>query len=827
MKSLIIFLLFLLESLIAFPQETPKGNETIWQKKAGDIRLNWEGQVFHLGNGYFGASSYGGAQEEIITLSEKTFWTGGPGDRTDYNFGIVSNPDLSCIEKIKKLTAEGNIIEADKLVAKYLTGDSWQGLGGLSTIGSLMLNFEDHGGKIQNYERTLDLHNSTLKIKYRLNGVNYKREYFCSYPARILALRITADRPDAISFNLGLNLMHKKRNPVKTITPSTGMFEVAGNMDDNNRPYRVKIKVENEGGELQKNDSLLIVKGSSSVNIYYSVATNYLLNPPLFKGADPDKITADAISNASKSGYKKLREAHVADYQKLYNRTSLHLANPLINRESLPTNERLAYYIHNDDKDLGLKELAFNLGKYMLISVSRPGTMATGNQGIWNNKYQAMWNGTYQLDMNVTQAYMFGNALNLSECQEPFVDYVKMLSGVGTIAAKSFYGSKGWMSCIISDLWGGVGTLPPAPFISSGWLSLIIWEQYAFDKNENYLKEIYPVLKGATQFYLENLIEYKDTKKLVFWGTYSAEHSTSPIGVTVPNFQDIAFISETFENTIKASELLNSDKEFREQLIQAKNRLMPYKIGRLGQFQEWVEDIDDPNCQHRHLSHLLALQPCTQINPFKESAALIDAIKVTLTQRGDNDFVTLHRPDLGNSILFPTKCQHEGMSFDFYTSQAWSRNARLSTWLRVFDGNHANKIYNDILRESTLDNMIQYETRAHYGDQPVPETPFFMESTILAAGNVTEMALQSQYGELVLLPALPSAWATGSIKGIRARGGCTVDIDWKKGKLVSARIQSDQGGACTIRYNGKIKTINLKAKGIITVNESLAIGNEK
>lgn len=825
MKVLSLFLFILLESQIVFSQETPKGNETIWQKKAGDIRLNWEGQVFHLGNGYFGASSYGGAQQEIITLCEKTFWTGGPGDRTDYNFGIVPNPDLSAIGKIKRLTADGNIVKADQLVTKYLTGDTWQGLGGLSTIGSLEMNFDNHNGEIKNYLRTLDLHNSTLTIKYRVNGINYTREYFCSYPARILAIRITADKPNAISFNLGLNLMHKKRNPIKAITPSSGMFEVAGNMDDNNRPYRIKVKIENDGGELDKNDSLLAVKNCNSVNIYYSVATNFRLNPPLFKGADPDKITNIAISDAIKLGYKKLRENHISDYQKLYNRTSLHLLNPEVNRESLPTNERLAYYIRNDDEDLGLKELAFNLGKYMLISVSRPGTMATGNQGIWNNRYQAMWNGTYQLDMNVTQAYMFGNALNLSECQEPFIDYVKMLSGVGTIAAKKIYGSFGWMSCIISDLWGGVGTLPPAPFISSGWLSLIIWEQYAFDKNENYLKEIYPVLKGAAQFYFENLIEYKDTKKLVFWGTYSAEHSSSPIGVTAPNFQDIAFISETFENTIKASELLDSDKEFRERLIKAKNRLMPFKIGRLGQFQEWVEDIDDPNCQHRHLSHLLALQPCKQINPFKEPAALIDAIKLTLKQRGDNDFVTLHRPDLGNSILFPTRCQHEGMSFDNYTSQAWSRNARLSTWLRVFDGDHANKIYNDILRESTLDNMIQYETRAHYGDQPVPETPFFMESTILAAGIVTEMVLQSQYGDLVLLPALPSAWTTGNIRGIRARGACTVDIEWKNGKLVKAKVQSDKGGEYTIRYNGKTKVINIKANGSITVNESLALSN--
>ncbi len=806
-------------TLTGLPEEVTKGNETIWQKKAGDIKLNWESQVFHLGNGYFGVSSYGGVKQETLTLSEKTFWTGGPGDRTNYNFGIVPVKNPAALPEIKKLTSEGRIAEADQLVAKYLVNDTWTGLGGLSTIGSLKLDFNGHEGEVRDYERLLNLKNSTLTIKYNVDGVNYVREYFCSYPHRVMAIRITADKPKALSFSLGLNLMHKKRNPLKTITPITGMFEVAGNIDDNNRPYRVKIKIENKGGELSKNDSLLIVSGSNEVTIYYTVATNYSPEPPLFKGADPAGITADVISRASSSGYKLVRERHIADYQKLYNRTSIHLENPAGERASLPTNERLKYYVlNNDDKDLGLKELAFNFGKYMLISVSREGTMATGNQGIWNNRYVAHWNGTYQLDMNVTQAYMFGNALNLSECQEPFIEYTKMLSVVGTKAASDYYGTGGWTSFVISDLWGGIGTLPPAPFISSGWLSLIMWEQFAFAQDKKYLEKIYPVLRGAAQFYLENLIEYKDTKKLVFWGTYSAEHSTSPIGITTPNYQDIAFIGETFENTIKAAEILNIDQKFREELMNAKNRLMPFKVGRWGQFQEWVEDVDDPNCQHRHLSQLLALQPCKQINPYKVPPSVIDAIKMTLIHRGDNDFNSLYRPDLGNSVMFPSKCQHEDLPFDNYTAQAWCRAARLCTWLRVFDGDHANKIYNDIFRESTLENMIQYESRAHYGDKPIPDTPFFMESTILSAGYVTEMVLQSQYGELDLLPALPSAWPTGNIKGIRGRGACTVDISWKDGKLVQACIKSDKGGDYIIRYHGKTSQVNIKSGQPFYVN---------
>lgn len=809
------------KSLVRNKPETGKGNSTIWQKKPGDVKLQWESQVFHLGNGYFGASAYCGTKQEVFTLGEKTFWTGGPGDDAGYNFGIVPEADCSYIADIKRLTSEGNIADADKLVAKYLCKDTWLKLGGFSTIGSLVLSFDGHEGEVTGYERCLNLDNSTLVIKYEVNGVKYTREYFCSYPDRILAMHITADKPNSLGFSLGIDLMHKTRNPVKSITPSAGLFEVAGNMNDNNRPYRVKMKVVNEGGALGGNDSLLIVKGSNAVTIYYTVATDYQLNPPLFRGADPDRITTEAMSNAVSLGYDKLRERHISDYKKLYDRTTLHLENPVKERELLPTNERLFYYIYNNDvRDLGLRELAFNFGKYMLISVSRPGTIATGLQGVWNNRYQALWNGTFQLDMNVTQTYMFGNALNLSECQEPFIDYIRMLSVVGEKAAKGYYGSKGWTSFIISDLWGGLGTLPPAPFLSGGWLSLILWEQYDFDRNSNYLKEIYPVLKGASEFFLENLIEYKDTKRLVFWGTYSAEHSSSRVGVTAPNFQDIAFIAETFENTIKASEKLNTDRDFREKLIEAKSRLMPYKVGRMGQFQEWVEDIDDPHCQHRHLSHLLALQPCKQVNPHLEPE-LAEAIKVTLKQRGDNDFVTLHRPDLGNSILYPTACRHEGMNFDNFTSQAWSRSARASTWLRVYDGDHADKICNDILRESTLENMVIFESRAHYQDKPIPDVPFFMESMVLMAGNATEMVLQSQNGELELLPALPSAWRTGSIRGIRGRGACTVDIEWKEGKLVKAAIKSDQGGIYTLRYKDMVKKVKIEPGGTYVINGRL------
>jgi alpha-L-fucosidase 2 len=817
--KLIFALSILLESTIGFAQSD--SNAKIWMTYPGDTTKNWESQVFHLGNGYFGASCYGGIQKEVFTLAEKTFWTGGPGEANTNDYGIIPPKDKNSIDKIKYYTKTGDVLKTDSILAANFQSKQNE-IGGLSSIGNLFFKFDNQIGLIKNYKRTLDLKNSTVTIEYQIDDVQYKREYFCSYPDRVLAIRLKCDKPKTLNLELGMDLLHIKRNPKTIVTPETGLLEVQGNIDDNNRPYRVKIKVMNEQGDLRANNNLLAVKNATSVTIFYTIATNYRLEAPLYKGEDPEAITTAVITKASLLGFDKLLDIHKTDYQKLYGRTKLSLENKVQNRAQLPTNERLLFYSQKEDyQDLGLKELAFNFGKYILISATRPGTLSVGLQGAWNNKYMASWSGTNQLGVNVPQTYMFGNALNLSECQEPFINFTKNRAIVGKDMAKAYYNSNGWASFIIADIWGHTGILSSLElkFVSSAWLCLIMWEQYAFDQNIAYLKTIYPVLKGASQFFLENLVEYKDTKKLVFVSGVSNEHR-SGIGAAVPNYQDIALISELFENTTKASEILNEDPEFRTKLIATRNQLMPFKVGRFGQLQEWVEDVDDPNCKHRHISQLLALQPCKQINPYKEPK-LAEAIKVSLNYRGDADLKALN--GVGeNSMEFPGTCTHEGFHFDNYTSQVWCRAFRICEWLRVFDGDRADKIYNDIFRESTLENMIQYETKAHYNSYPGEnkETPFFLDGITLSAGYVTEMVLQSQFGELDLLPSLPSAWESGSLKGIRARGGFTVDIYWKDGKLVKATVNADKTGKCKLRYNGKTKEVTIKKGKTAEITES-------
>lgn len=807
-KYLILFVVFAFCTLIVYAESQEESlNEMLWWDHPGDLTKTWESQTFHLGNGYFGVSSDGGILQEILTLGEKTFWNGGPGDASTNNYGMLK-VQTNDLDSIKYFTSIGDFKNCDRVVSRLFRSD-WSNIGQLSSIGELSFTFKKELGEIKNYKRCLDLSSSVSTIKYTSNGINFRRESFCSYPNRIWAMNLTSDKGNAINFGIDINLMHTKRNPQIIVSEKDCTIKVSGNMDENNRPYNIIIKVIANGGEVRKHGLGLTVSGSNDATVYYTIATDYKLVPPLYRGENPVDLTEQAIADVIKQGYEKTKEKHILDYKKLYDRTSLHLENKVKERELLPTNERLKYFIQNKDyQDLGLKELAFNFGKYILISSSRQGALPAGLQGCWNNLYNARWFGTYQLDMNVTQTYMFGNALNLPECQQPFIDYIFDKIKVGEKAVKNYYGIDDlWSTFLIGDIWGHVGILDGLnlKYVSTGWVGIILWEQYAFEKDMEYLKKIYPILKRAALFYKHNLVRYKDTGKLVYAGTTSAEH-VSPLGATIPGFQDIAFAEETFANFIKASEILKKDKSLRKEMQSLKETLMPYKIGRFGQFQEWIEDIDDENCQHRHMSQLMCLLPCSILDPYKYPE-LAEAAKVTLNYRGDADFKSLY--GIGcNSIKYPSKCLHEGLPYDFYTSQVWCRAARMCNWIRLLDGDRADKIYNDIFRESTLPNMVQYETKANYDDEP-DSTPFYLDGMVLSAGYVTEMVLQSQYGTLDILPALPSAWETGSLKGIKARGGYLVDVEWKSSRLVKAVIKSSINKSCNIRYAGKLYNVKL------------------
>ncbi|MEN6406973.1 MAG: glycoside hydrolase family 95 protein [Thermoguttaceae bacterium] len=753
-------------------------NELLWYQRPGK---EWNSQSIHLGNGWFGASFFGNAKQERFTLGEKTFWTGGPGDSKTNSYGVRPG-GKEHIAEIRRLILAGRIPEADALWSKYMQGDHAVTLfGSLSTIGNLTLNFQNHDGAVANYRRELDLRQSVASVAYEVAGVRYRREYFCSYPARALVMRVTCDKPGALSFDVGVDPAHKKRSPTVKVTPERGLWELNGNIDDNNRPYRIKIKVLSEGGSRNAKNNRLAVKDANAATVIYTVATDYLLKPPEYRGADPEAITADVLKKLEGRSYHDLRAEHVADYQRLYLRAQFHLDGQLAERANLPTDERWKFYSKLDDADLGLRELAFNFGKYLLIAASRPKALPSGLQGAWIGDFTAPWNGNYQININIPLIYMPGNVLGLSECNEPFLDWIRALVVPGREVAKAYYGARGWVGHATGNIWGFAspgsdiewGAFPSG----AAWECRHLWEQFEFTGDRHYLRDhAYPVMKEAAQFWLENLTEYHGS--LVATPAVSAEQR-SPKGFLLPSMQDVVLVGDLFDNVVNASKILGVDPEFRDRVAKTRAKLTPLKIGRLGQLQEWVEDVDDPNCHHRHFMHLMAVQPCQQINP-RVDKALAEAARVSMNLRGDGDNAQRLDPKYQSTKC---ACTHCGHPCDPWIAGNWSRSWKCWIWARLFDGDRADKIFVEMLGEAGFENLCTYQ-------QTGGHTPMQLDGSVTAPGFIAEMLMQSQFDVIAFLPALPKKWPAGSITGIKARGNVTVNLAWNHGKATQASVRS-------------------------------------
>ena len=778
---------------------TVDANERLWYKHPG---IDWNSQALHLGNGYFGVSFYGGLTQEVFNLSEKTFWTGGPGDSTINNYGIKPGGKDN-IAEIRRLILDGKISEADKLWSRCMTGERSK-FGALSTIGNLCLNFDGHAGTATNYIRELDLSRGIGLVAYEMDGVRYRREYFCSYPARALVVRIASDKSGAVSFNASIEPAHQSRKSEIIVDPERGLLEFVGNIDDNNRAYRVKIRVLNDGGALIGEERLLRAENANAATVIYTVATEYELKPPSYRGADPEAITGEVLARLEGCDYDTIRVEHVADYQGLYLRTRLHLAGGRSDREALPTDARWKFYAKQDYADIGFRELAFNFGKYLLISSSRPGALPDGLQGAWNCQYAAPWQGNYQININIPLIYMPGNVLGLSECNEPFLEWIEASVIPGREVAEAYYGTSGWVSHATGNIWGNVA---PGSMIEWGafpcgaaWECRHLWEQYEFTLDKAALRErFYPVMKEAAQFWLENLAEYQGT--LVAIPAVSAEQR-SPKGYLLPSMQDIILVRDLFSNVIKASEVLGVDTEFRATLANQRARLAPLKIGRLGQLQEWLEDVDEPNCHHRHFMHLLAVQPCEQINPHV-NRDLTEAARVSMNLRGDGDNAQRLAPDYRNTKC---SCLHCELQHDPWIGGNWSRSWKCWIWARLLDGERADKIFSEMLGEAGMENLCTYQ-QLDMAKEENARTPMQLDGSVTTPGFMAEMLMQSHNGEIELLPALPKAWSTGKVTGLRARGGVTVDMEWKDGKVASFSLVSKQPHEVKVRVNGELRTI--------------------
>lgn len=718
-------ILFLAATLAA---ASPNGGGSLWYDKPASQWI----EALPVGNGSLGGMIFGGTDKERIQFNEQTLWTGDEIQMGNYQpFGdlFIDTPDLT---------------------------------------------------KATGYRRELDLSDAVHMTTFTSNGVKFTREVFSSHPDKVIVIRLTADKPASISATVRLTDMHKA-----TISASGDTISARGSLD-NGLEYESRVKILAENGQLDVSGSNLTLKGADSATILLAAATDFVNSPAAkWRGEKPGPRLDRILSAASKKSFAQLKTAHIADHQALFGRVKADFGP---GRDDLPTDQRLAAYQKTHDP--GLDALFFQFGRYLMIASSRPGGLPANLQGIWNQDMKPAWYSGYTTNINIEMNYWLAEPANLSECHQPLFDWLANLSTVRkkntqpAIAAK-----KGWIAYSTNNPMGGNSTWGiHRP--GSAWMSQHLWTHYEFTGDKEFLKSrAYPALKEIVEYWEDFLVEGPDGKLITPAG-WSPEHG--PVnkngkivlqeGDRTPQpgaSYDQQIVWDLFTNYIDASEELGVDTEYRAKVTAMRDKLLGPQIGKWGQIQEWMQDVDDPKNKHRHVSHLFALHPGRQINPVS-TPELAAAAKVSLNARGD-------------------------------AGTGWSKAWKINFWARLADGNHAHRILKGLLAPvgkggSTYINLFN----AH--------PPFQIDGNFGATAGITEMLLQSHVRKngiylIDILPALPDAWKDGTITGLRARGGFNVDLAWRNGKLAKAVITSTAGGKTHVRANGRIQTITLPPNG--------------
>lgn len=764
---------------------------------------NWENQALPMGNGHLGGMVFGAVDVDVIVVNEETLWSGGPGKNPDYDGGHANTPEENhrALQRVRNalqakmsdFTAKhaARINKAGKVIAtnyapedpalradiQRLMGDP-KDFGSYQQLSAICMGYDSAvKARYTHYSRELDIDRAVLKTNYRREGTDHERAYFVSHPDQVMVIRLTADSPGSITRTFWLT---SPQDSIR-VHADNGVITLEGkpaDHGDDGLKFAQQLMVIPTGGTMRADADKIRVVGADEVVVITAAATNYQQSMDdrfnYFSDADPRATVEQRLAAAARKSYEELLDAHVQDYKSLYDRMAVSLGEAA-NPNDKPTDQLLEGYKkggNTAEENRYLEQLYYQFGRYLLIASSRKGSLPANLQGIWAAGLTPPWNADYHTNINVQMNYWPAQQTNLAECHLPVIEYTRSLVPRGIFTARHYYrgrdGSpvRGWVIHHENNIWGNTapgtwyeGFYFPA---AAAWMCQDIWEYYQFNQDKQFLANYYPVMVDAALFWVDNLWEDARDQTLVANPSYSPEHGPYSLGASA----DQAIIWELFDMVLKAGEVLEARTPELEEIRVAKERLAGPRVGLAGQFMEWKDellmDITGDN-GHRHVNHLHWLHPGSKIvvgrSPGEDRYA--EAMRVTLNTRGDG-------------------------------GTGWSKAWKINFWARLHDGNRSHKMVQEILKESTLPNLFD------------THPPFQIDGNFGSTAGMTEMLLQSHGGYIEVLPSLPDAWASGSFKGIKARGNFEVDATWSNGKVTGLTIVSHSGNECLVKYNGQL-----------------------